>query len=85
MLEEKVCFWSKSDLIDLAREYELLESDHDALMISYALNQKELAEFVAFLFCGGWNESRNFTVLDEETQSDDRVRRLFAWLDGENC
>ena len=85
MLEEKVCFWSKGDLIDLAREYELLESDHDALMISYALSQQELAEFVAFLFCGGWGDSRNFTVLDEETQKDNRVRRLFAWLDGESC
>lgn len=85
MLQEKVCFWTKGDLIDLALEYGLLESEHDSIMISYALSQKELAEFVAFLFCGGWNESRNFSVLDEETKSDDRVARLFRWLDGESC
>ena len=80
-LENKVCFWSKGDILDLIFEYGLLESDHDALMFSYALNQMELLEFAAFLFCGGWGDSRNFYVLDKETQQDKRVKKLFEYLD----
>lgn len=80
-LEKNVCFWTKGDLLDLAFEYGLLESENDANNFSYALSQQELCEFVAFLFCGGWGYSRNFSVLDEETQKDDRVKRLFEYCD----
>lgn len=85
MLKEKVCFWTKGDILDLILEYGLLESEHDAVKFSYALDMKELLEFACFLFCDGWGDSRNFSVLDEETRSDDRVRRMFAYLDGESC
>ena len=85
MLKEKVSFWSKGDVLDLIFEYGLLESDHDADLFSYAMSRDELLEFACFLFCGGWGNSRNFSVLSEEEQNDDRVRRMFAYLDGENC
>ena len=45
MLEEKVCFWTKGDVLDLILDYGLLESEHDAVQFSYALNQQELLEF----------------------------------------
>lgn len=84
MLEEKVSFWTKGDILDLIFEWGLLESDKDADLWSYALSRDELLEFACFLFCGGWGDSRNFSVLSEEEQKDDRVRRMFDYLDGKN-
>lgn len=84
-LQEKVCFWNKGDIINLMLEYELCESERDLINFSYLTSKDELLEFACFLLCGGWGDSRNFSVLDEETKKDNRIKRMFDYLDGVNC
>ena len=81
MLQDKVCFWTKGDIIDLIIEYNLLESEHDAIEFSYCLSFDDLLEFACYLFSGGWGSSRNFSALSEEEQSDDRIKRMFEYVD----
>ena len=77
-LHEKVCFWSKGDLMQLANEHELYESEKDFLNFTYCLSFDELCDFVVFLFCGDW--SRNITIIEEEAQKDKRVIKLFDYV-----
>jgi hypothetical protein len=76
---ENVSFWTKGDLIDLAFEFNLLESERDADNFANALSFDDLADFVVYLFCGDW--SRNITILTEEEQNDERVKKLFEYVD----
>ena len=72
---------NKSYIIDLIFEFNLLESENDALMWSYLVSLDDLAEFFCFLLCGGWGHSRNITVIDEELQKDNRVIEIFNYCD----
>lgn len=81
MLSESVSFWTKGDILDLLFEWGQLENDHDSDLFSYALDRDELLEFACFCFCRGWGDSRNFSVLTEEEQQDDRIKRLFEYVD----
>lgn len=70
---------SKNEILELIIKYELMESERDAVNVSYAMNEDELADFAGFLLLGDW--SRNITVLDEEMQNDAEIKQLFEHIE----
>lgn len=69
----------KNEFLELIIKYNLMESEKDAINVSYAMNEDELADFAGFLLLGDW--SRNISVLDEEMQNDADIKHLFEHIE----
>lgn len=69
----------KNEILNIIINYELLDSERDALNIACAMNVDELADFASFLLLGDW--SRNITVLEKELQKDENIIALFKHIE----